>query len=441
VSAPAVAPERALPRELPSSLLYGALFLIAIGVMAMAAGLLRNPQHAWLAFHANVVYFSMLACGGLALSCIYTTVGAKWCGPYKRIAESIGAFVPIAFVLWLVDFFGGSSYVFEWTHAPAPGKEAWLNSTRVLLFDAAIFGSLAVLSVVYIRKSVRPTLKSLAETGEGFAKKQAAAWTAGWKGADEERAAAPSGSKPGIAVIILLVFGIGMSFWNFDQVMSMDQLWFSNLFGAYVNWGGILSAVAASALIGLLSRGAPVLGNEITEVRRHDIGKMMFAFSIFWMYLFFSQYLVIYYGNLPEETNFVRDRLGDQFLIEKGFSQYAFAQQWASWDFDWNRFKTGYGWIAMTVWTLNWIIPFWVLLGQFPKKSPVIAGTVASGLLVGFWLERNLLTWPSVVKGDMTAFLQPIPIGIALGFIGAFLLVHLLYTRVFPTIAVSDKGE
>ena len=68
-----------------------------------------------------------------------------------------------------------------------------------------------------------------------------------------------------------------------------------------------------------------MLGQEITDGRRHDIGKMMFAFSIFWMYLFWSQYLVIYYGNLPEETYFIRDRLGDQFMIDQGYSAAAFA--------------------------------------------------------------------------------------------------------------------
>ncbi len=440
MSAPALAPEKALPRELPMNAMYVALGLVGVGLASFVFGLINQPERAWLAFHANVIYFTMLACGGLALSCIYTVVGAKWCGPYKRIAESIGAFVPIAFLLSIVDFFG-REYVFEWVKHSAAGKEVWLNTFRVYAMDFALLGSLAVLSVIYIRQSVRPTLKNLAETGTGFAKKQAEAWTANWQGADAERAAAPNGTHPGIAIAILLIFGIGMSFWNFDQVMSMDQLWFSNLFGAYVNWGGILSAVAASALIGILSRKTPVLGSEITEERRHDIGKMMFAFSIFWMYLFFSQYLVIYYGNLPEETEFLRDRLGNQFLIEKGFSQYAFAQQWADWDFRWSRLASGYGWVSMVIWALCWIIPFWVLLGQAPKKSPLIAGTVASGLLIGFWLERNVLTWPSVVKGDMTAFLQPIPIGIALGFVGAFLAVHLLYTRVFPTIAVSDKGE
>jgi len=439
VSAPAVAPEKALPRELPKQLLMGCVAMIGIGVVSFLAGLAQDPQSAWLAFHSNLVYFTMMAGGGLALSCIYTTVGARWCGPYKRFAEGLAAFLPLAFVLSLVDFLG-REHIFEWVLHPAAGKDVWLNTTRVYVTDFAILGALAGLGVVYLRRSVRPTLKNLAESGEGFAKSQAASWTAGWKGGKEERAAAQT-STAGVAAVILLIYGIGMSLWVFDQVMSMDQMWFSNLFGAYVAWGGILSAVAACVVIGLRSRGFPVLSKDITEERKHDIGKMLFAFSIFWMYLFFSQYLVIYYGNLPEETGFVRDRLGDQFLIEKGFTQLAFAKTWQSWDFSWARLDTGYGWVAMTVWFLLWVIPFWVLLGQKPKTTPWIVGPVASGVLLGFWLERNLLVWPSVVKNDMTSFLQPIPLGIALGFIGLFVAVFQFYSRVFPTIAVSDKTE
>jgi len=168
---------------------------------------------------------------------------------------------------------------------------------------------------------------------------------------------------------------------------------------------------------------------------------MMFAFSIFWMYLFWSQYLVIYYGNLPEETYFIRDRLGDQFMVDKGYSAAAFAKSWQTWDFEWARLQTGYGWLSMVVWACNWLIPFWVLLGQRPKKTPWIAGPVAAILLLGLWLERNLLIWPSVVKGDMMAPFGMIQIGIALGFLGGFLGVVLYYSRVFPTVAVSVKED
>ena len=95
--------------------------------------------------------------------------------------------------------------------------------------------------------------------------------------------------------------------------------------------------------------------------------------------------------------------------------------------------------MSMAVWACIWIIPFWVLLGERPKKTPWILGPVAGIVLFGFWLERNLLVWPSVVKGDMLSWLGPIQLGVAAGFIGAFLLLFLVYTRIFPSVAVAQK--
>jgi hypothetical protein len=264
-------------------------------------------------------------------------------------------------------------------------------------------------------------------------------WTAGWKGDAEEQEIMKRRTRR-LAPLILLLFGLGFTVFSFDQVMSMEQAWFSNLFGAYVCWGGILSAVAACALLGVLHRGKPGIGEGVSETRMHDIGKLLFGFSIFWMYLFWSQYLVIYYGNMPEETFFLRDRLGPQFMVDKGFSEYAFDLSWQGWDFSFERLDLGYGWIAMAVWFCCWIIPFWALLGQKPKVTNWIVGPVAFLVLVGMWMERNLLIWPSIVKDDMTAFLGLIPICIGLGFLGAFVLVFLFYSRVFPSLAVAEES-
>jgi hypothetical protein len=240
--------------------------------------------------------------------------------------------------------------------------------------------------------------------------------------------------------MICLLYGIGFSLFNFDQVMSMEQAWYSNLFGTYVCWGGILSAVAASALLGVLHRDTPGYEGQITESRMHDIGKLLFGFSIFWMYLLWSQYLVIYYANLPEETFYFRDRLGPQFMVDKGYTEQAFALSWSSWDFKWSRLQEGYGWVSMVVWACCWLIPFWVLMGQRPKTTSWIVGPVAAIVLAGFWVERNLLVWPSVVKGDMTAFMGLIPICIGLGFLGAFILVFLFYSRVFPSLSTARQS-
>jgi len=438
VSSAAVAPERANPGALPQPFFNICLAFAVLGVVSFVGGLVSDPQTTWLAYHSNFIFYTMLACGGLTLTAIYAIVGAFWPGPYRRFAEALAAFIPVALLLGIIGIFGGE-YIFDWQKNGAMhGKEPWLNTTRFYVMDIGLLGIMALLTVMFLKASARPTLRNLAENGEGFAKRMAENWTAGWKGDEEERLAAKKRTAI-LGPIIALTFGYGFAFFTFDQVMSMEQAWFSNLFGNFVCWGGILSAVAACALSGLFSRNVDGFQGEITERRMHDIGKLMFAFSIFWMYLFWSQYLVIYYGNLPEETYFLRDRLGDQFMIDKGYSAAAFAKSWANWDFEWARLQTGYGWVSMTIWACNWLIPFFVLLGQRPKKTPWIAGPVAATLLFGLWLERNVLIWPSVIKSDMLSWFGMIQVGIALGFFGIFMLVVLYYSRVFPTVAVSIK--
>jgi hypothetical protein len=156
---------------------------------------------------------------------------------------------------------------------------------------------------------------------------------------------------------------------------------------------------------------------------------MIFAFSIFWMYLFFSQYLVIWYGNLPEETGFFQARLGTEFLQSTWY--------WEGW---WDRINEPYVKVALFTWICVWVVPFWLLLGQKPKKTWWFLGGVASVSAFGFWLERNVLMWPSWVPEDTFAFLGWIQIGVALGFVGAFSLTYLVFTRVFPALAVPRRS-
>jgi hypothetical protein len=439
MSAPATAVEKATPRSLPQPLTAICAGLAAIGVAAFFYGLSSNPQSTWLAFHANFIYFGALSQAALVLCCAFVIVGAKWPGPLRRIAEGLAAWIPVSLVLAVVGYFGGD-YLFQWMREGAVhGKAPWLNATRFYLTDMGVLLVLTVLSLAFLRASVRPTLGGNAAAGmSGFARSMAERWTAGWRGDAEEREASIARTST-LAPIIALIFALGYSVFIFDQVMSMEQTWYSNLFGAYVSWGGILSAVAAIALISVLHRNAPGFSEHITDARVHDIGKMLFAFSIFWMYLFFAQYLVIWYGNLPEETQFFYDRLGPQFVNDKGNTVLEWALAWRDWNFRWERLDKAYGWVSMTVWACIWIIPFWVLLGARPKKTSWILGPVAAIVLLGFWLERNLLIWPSVIKDDNTAFIQPVPIAIALGFLGAFALVFLIYTRIFPTLALPES--
>ena len=131
----------------------------------------------------------MLSCGGLTLTAIYSIVGAHWPGPYKRFAESFAAFIPVAFLLGLVSIAGGE-YIFDWqANGAMHGKEGWLSKGRFYGTDLGLLLAMAIMSYLMLKASSRPNLRNLAENGEGFAKRMAESWTAGWKGDEEERVA------------------------------------------------------------------------------------------------------------------------------------------------------------------------------------------------------------------------------------------------------------
>ena len=416
------------PRDLPGVLLGACGVLIAIGVLAFAAGVLGDdPATAWRAYHVNYLFFGIMAQGALCLACAFVIIGARWAGPIRHVAESLSAWVPISFVLFLVGNYAGREYIHtNWIHGAPPGKEGWLSFWRVYLTDAGVLLVGVLLTVAFLRLSFRPALKGAAESATR-AKGMFQSWTANWRGDEQEWERSASKLRV-LAPVICLVYAFGHTFIAYDQVMSLTPTWFSNIFGWYFLWGGFLSGIAATALVCVILRAtAPGWDVEITKPRMHDLGKMIFAFSIFWMYLFFSQYIVIWYGNLPEKTQFYQARLGSQFLQD-------------SWHVVWGYFDEPYVKVALTAWVGCWLAPFWVLLGQAPKKTPAILGSVAFLVLCGFWLERNMLVWPSLVPDDGMSWAGPIQFGIALGFLGAFVLTFLVFSRVFPTLPLPKRS-
>ena len=162
----------------------------------------------------------------------------------------------------------------------------------------------------------------------------------------------------------------------------------------------------------------------------------MFAFSLFWGYIWYSQGMLIWYANIPEETGFVVARLGSQFIQDTWYLEGF-----------WTRVSEPYARVTLFTWILLWVLPFWVLLGQRPKKTPAILGTIAAGSVFGFWIERYILVTPSLVSpedvlaGAPVTPLGLVEIGIGLGFLGLFFLCFLGFSRVFPgVLPAKDQG-
>ena len=427
--------DTASSRSIPRGTLATFGGLTALGVITFILGLVGDADTAkrtYRVFLHNWLMWAALAQGALVLSSAMRLTNASWQGPIHRVVDSMGAYVPITLVLFLIVYLGRHE-LFEWTHHDIPGKEWWYQPGFVFLRDTLALVWITAMSLLYLYLSVRPMLGAARENASGRFAGLYARWTSGWRGEERERELAERRLRK-MAAVLVLSYAVCYSLLAMDMIMSLSPEWVSTMFPAYFSWGGFLSAVSLLTLICLFMRNSGELAGEVTVNRRHDLGKMIFAFSIFWMYLFWSQYFVIWYANIPEETGFFVDRLGTQFVQDTWYLSGFFG-----------RISEPYSRLTLSAWMLVWVIPFWVLLGAYPKKNPGILGPVAAGSLLGFWVERYILVTPSLVSPEdvlagvpVTPF-APLELGIGVGFLGLFFLCFFGFARVFPGAVPANR--
>ncbi|HEX8349464.1 MAG TPA: quinol:cytochrome C oxidoreductase, partial [Hymenobacter sp.] len=198
------------------------------------------------------------------------------------------------------------------------------------------------------------------------------------------------------SALFLVLYAVTSSMSAWDWVMSVDTHWFSTMFGWYVFASWWVSGIAAIALTAIFLKQAGYL-RALTSNHLHDLGKLMFGFSIFWTYVWFSQFMLIWYANLPEEAVYYNQRLG-------GFE---------------GRY-TGMFFFNIVI---NFVFPFLGLMTRDAKRQMIIMKIVCIAILIGHWSDFYLMLMPGTMKGE-NGFL--IEIGIAAIFLGAFLI---LFTR------------
>jgi hypothetical protein len=162
-------------------------------------------------------------------------------------------------------------------------------------------------------------------------------------------------------VVYLLLFALGQSIVGLEWVMSLEKPWFSTLFGGYFIVEAFQSGIVVAGMV-LLSTRAP--DNERWRFAQRSVGGLMFGFSVFWAYLYFSQLIVIWYGNLPEEVQYLARRIG---------------------------YHTPYWALARAIFGLCWVVPFVVLMGKRAKMNPRVVATVGSLILLGYYFEKWLM--------------------------------------------------
>ena len=375
-------------------ILFSLLFLS--GLIAFLVGVSGpQSQRAWQAYLTNYVFWTGLSFGAVLFVAILNMADAVWGRPLKRLAEGLGTFLPLSFLLFWVLYFGREE-IFHWVRHPLPEKQVWLNPGFLFARNGIGLFLLTALSLALIYYSVKGE-KAMAGRSQGDHPEAKSGEEKKWR---RQRVLSP---------IMGIAYAFVLSLLAFDLIMSLDPHWYSTLFGAYYFMGSFYTALAALYLLSPLILRAKGMREYLHPHHLHDLGKLVFAFCIFTGYLFFAQFLVIWYANIPEETRYLILRVR--------------SNPWAP--------------VAWVILGMIFLTPFLGLLRRKVKTNPTAIIFISGIILVGMWLERFILVAPSIWKGEALP-LGSLEILITAGFFGMMALSLTFFLRRVPLLPISD---
>jgi len=340
-SASAALPELAAARF--SRVQRAALVVAALGLAGLAVGVAASPVRALTNLLVGALYVTDLAVGGTVLLCLLAVANAGWAVVLKRVLEALGSFVPVGGLLLLATT-PGLRALYEWAR-PEAAADALLAGKSAFLNPTFFVARMVVILTLWTVFSMRLRGLSLAQdrSGDAAATRATVRWAAGF----------------------LVVFAITACLGAFDWLMTLEARWFSTIFGFYNVAGILVSTVTAVAVAAILLRRAGALP-QLRDDHLHDLGKLMFAFATFWAYQWISQFLLIWYSNIPEETVY-------------------FERRW----------EGGWWSVFLVNAIVNWALPFFLLLPRGAKRDERVLLGVGALLLFGRWLDLWLMAMPS----------------------------------------------
>lgn len=358
--------------------------LAAVGGFTAVLGAMLAPERMWAGWLLVSYYAVGLGLAGLCFVAIQYTTGASWSVAIRRVGEALAGTLPFSLVLLGVVFVVRPE-LYPWTRTGAASatlafKYLWLNR-GFFLVRAGVYSVLWMACAMAIRRNSRR------QDDDGDLR-----WTR---------------ANVRLSAVFLAVFGVTFTLASMDWVMSLDPLWYSTIFGVYNFAGLFLGGLAAIIIVVLWLEQKGPLQRIVNDDHLHDLGKLLFAFSSFWMYIWFSQYLLIWYTNISEETSyFVR--------------------------------RTHGAWLALFLANvvLNWLGPFVVLLRRDTKRQRKTLWRVAVMVLVGRWLDLYLMIFPAVVGDAPRIGLWEI--GLIAGGTGCFAFVLARILRGAPSVPIAD---
>ncbi len=350
-----------------------------VGLVALAAGAVASPEQFFRSYLPAYVFVFGLALGSLALLMLQHMTGGAWGLMIRRLLEAGSRTLPLVAVLFVPIAFG-LRHLYIWSVAATVAADAVLQQKSAYLNTGFFLARAAFYFLIWI----------------AFAY-----FLARWSGEQDRRPAGGDDrrfrllSGPG-----LVVYGLSVTFASVDWIMSLDPHWFSTIFGMLVMVGQALAALAFSvALLALMSGDEPFAG-RVNQAHFHDLGKLMFALVLLWAYLSFSQFLIVWSGNLPEEIPWFIERL-----------------------------HGGWQWVALALLAGHFALPFLLLLSRDLKKKRGVLVAVATGILAMRFVDTYWLIAPAFPHEGFAIHWMDLAALAALGGIWLAVFFRMLLTR------------
>ncbi len=397
-------PSILLPKEqalIPPGHSWGHLSALGfgLGAVGLAAALLLSrsaPERFYLSWLVAFAYFLTIALGCLYFILIHAAMQGGWGIVVRRLAENAAATIPLFAVLFLPLVLGMQA-LFPWSRPGAAAadhliqwKAPYLNAGFFYARSALYFLVWSAIAWWFVRLSYRQ---------------------------DDTRDDAIAVRLRRYSGALLIPLGLTHTFAAVDWMMSLDPHWYSTIFGVYSFSGSLVAGFAFVAAVVTAMRWAGLLSEAITEEHLHDLGKLIFAFTVFWAYIAFSQYFLIWYGNLPEETSWFKHRLEG-------------------------------GWLAVSVALAigHFAIPFFFLMPRSMKRNPATLFAGAVWMLLMHLLDVYWMVAPAIDQHAPHFGLVDVAALVAVGgiFLGAFgwlLRRHALVPIGDPRLAESLSFE
>lgn len=333
-------------KELPAGVSKVGLILLVLGVVLGALAFFVDHSRAMFNYLVSFMMIVSISLGCLFLIALEYVAGADWSTPFRRVPEFFAGILPLLLVL-IIPVLLGSHTLFHWTHAEAvaedkilAGKEPYLNLPFFFIRAFVFIGIWVVFYFALIRNS----------------RKQ-----------DESKDQNLTTKNIRLGAIFIPIFALSITFAAVDWMMSLEPHWFSTIFGVYFFSGSVIAALAAVTLAVVLMKEKGFFNPWITNDHLYSLGALMFAFVNFWAYIAFSQFLLIWYADLPEETFWYLTR----------------------WEGAWSIFS-----IALII--IHFVVPYGALLSQPSKMDPKRLKFIAVWLLFAHLFDLFWLIMPNM---------------------------------------------